>query len=136
MDHHSNKHLQCVVVTPEQAVLEEPADFVAVPMLDGELGVLPGRAPLIGRLGTGELRLRSGVTTKRLFVDSGFVQVHNDTVTLLTSKAVDAGEINQQTVESEKASLEAKHATDAHEREETDKALERTRVMLRIAKKN
>jgi F-type H+-transporting ATPase subunit epsilon len=41
--------LQCVVVTPERAVLDEPADFVALPMYDGELGVLPGRAPLIGR---------------------------------------------------------------------------------------
>ena len=33
--------LQCVVVTPERAVLDEPADFVALPMYDGELGILP-----------------------------------------------------------------------------------------------
>ena len=50
------KKLQCVVVTPERAVLDEPADFVVLPLYDGELGVLPGRAPLIGRLGYGELR--------------------------------------------------------------------------------
>ena len=30
--------LKCVVVTPERAVLDEPADFVALPMYDGELG--------------------------------------------------------------------------------------------------
>src|SRR4051812_8785589 len=90
---HEVRRLQCVVVTPEQAVLDETTDFVAVPMLDGELGVLPGRSPLIGRLGTGELRLRSGTVVKRLFVDSGFVQVNADTVTLLTSKAVAAAEI-------------------------------------------
>ena len=45
--------VQCVVVTPERAVLDEPADFVSLPMYDGELGILPGRAPLIGRLGYG-----------------------------------------------------------------------------------
>ena len=58
--HGANEQLRCVVVTPERAVLDEPADFVALPMYDGELGVLPGRAPLIGRLGCGELRIRRG----------------------------------------------------------------------------
>ena len=51
----SSRTVQCVVVTPERAVLDEAVDFVALPMYDGELGVLPGRAPLIGRLGFGEL---------------------------------------------------------------------------------
>ena len=52
--------LQCVVVTPERAFLDAKADFVALPMFDGELGVLPGRTALIGRLGYGELRIRDG----------------------------------------------------------------------------
>ena len=50
--------LQCVVVTPERTLFDELVDFVALPLYDGELGVLPGRAPLIGRLGYGELRTR------------------------------------------------------------------------------
>jgi len=70
MDHHSEKHLQCVVVTPEQAVLDETTDFVAVPMLDGELGVLPGRAPLIGRLGTGDAAVCDVCDQARIFVVS------------------------------------------------------------------
>ena len=80
-----NQPLQCVVVTPERAVLDEPADFVALPMYDGELGVLPGRAPLIGRLGYGELRIRRGQETRRFFVDGGFAQVRANTVTVLTA---------------------------------------------------
>ena len=64
--------VHCVVVTPERAVLEEDVDFVALPMYDGELGVLPGRAPLIGRLGFGELRIRQGNQTTYLYVDGGF----------------------------------------------------------------
>ena len=75
MPDHPQRELQCVVVTPEKAVLDEAADFVAVPMFDGELGVLPGRAPLIGRLGYGELRIRRGMDVRRFFVDGGFVQV-------------------------------------------------------------
>src|SRR5713101_6263963 len=88
--------LQCVVVTPERAVLDEAVDFVALPMYDGELGVLPGRAPLIGRLGYGELRIRRGETTRRYFVDSGFAQVRSDVVTVLTPRAVRGEDIDTQ----------------------------------------
>src|SRR5215211_3966816 len=87
------KSLRCVVVTPERAVLDEPADFVALPMYDGELGVLPGRAPLVGRLGFGELRLVRGNETRRYYVDGGFVQIRNNVVTVLTGKAFKAEEL-------------------------------------------
>src|SRR5215475_2644462 len=85
--------LQCVVVTPERALLDETVDFVALPMYDGELGVLPGRAPLIGRLGYGELRTRRGSEVNRYFVDGGFVQIRANVVSVLTSRALKAEEI-------------------------------------------
>src|ERR1700733_7311820 len=94
MEHEaSGKSLQCVVVTPERAVLDETADFVALPMFDGELGVLPGRLPLIGRLGFGEMRTVKGHETHRYFIDGGFAQVRGNVVTLLTSRAVKAEDI-------------------------------------------
>ncbi|MCS6977381.1 MAG: ATP synthase F1 subunit epsilon [Gemmatales bacterium] len=80
--------LQCVVVTPERTILDEQAEFVALPMYDGELGVLPGRAPLIGRLGTGELRLTTGGHSQRFYIDGGFAQVRSNVVTVLTSRAM------------------------------------------------
>src|SRR5438270_548675 len=66
--------LKCVIVTPEKAVLDEPADFVVVPMSDGELGVAKDRLPLIGRLGFGELRVVRGNQTLSYYIDGGFVQ--------------------------------------------------------------
>src|SRR5438552_18454975 len=91
--------LQCVVVTPERAVLDETCDFVALPMYDGELGVLPGRRPLIGRLGFGELRTVKGTAVRRFYVDGGFVQIRGNVVTVLTSKALRAEDIKVQAVE-------------------------------------
>ncbi len=85
--------LRCVVVTPERAAIDETADFVALPMYDGELGVAPGRLPLIGRLGYGELRIVRGAAVRRYYVDGGFVQVRADVVTVLTARAVAAGEL-------------------------------------------
>jgi F-type H+-transporting ATPase subunit epsilon len=90
----SGKSLQCVVVTPARPVLDERTDFVSVPLYDGELGVLPGRLPLVGRLGPGELRLGLGGSAKRYFIDGGFVQIRDNVVTLLTPRAMRADEIS------------------------------------------
>jgi F-type H+-transporting ATPase subunit epsilon len=81
-------NVRCIVVTPEATVVDTPADFVALPLYDGEAGVLPGRAPLIGRLGYGELRVRVGRAERRYYVDGGFVQVANNLVSVLTNRAV------------------------------------------------
>ncbi|HTN74103.1 MAG TPA: ATP synthase F1 subunit epsilon [Pirellulaceae bacterium] len=88
--------LTCVVVTPETTVVDEQAEFVAVPLYDGELGILPGRAPLIGRLGYGELRLRTANKIERYYIDGGFVQVVDNIVSVLTNRAVLASRINTQ----------------------------------------
>src|SRR5207237_10396748 len=92
----STRSLQCVIVTPERAVVDEQADFVALPLYDGEIGILPGRAPLVGRLGYGELRIKRGGQTKRFFVDGGFVQVRANVVTVLTAKALKSEELTSE----------------------------------------
>ncbi len=126
--------LRCVIVTPERAVLDEPADFVALPMYDGELGVLPGRAPLIGRLGYGELRLRRGGETKRYFVDGGFAQVRANVVTVLTQNATRAAEIDQtaatRVLENPPAPLTTPEAQDVEQ-----KNRQRARAQLRVARR-
>jgi F-type H+-transporting ATPase subunit epsilon len=128
------RSLQCVVVTPERAVVDEPANFVALPMHDGELGVLPGRAPLIGRLGYGELRMRQGEATRRFFVDGGFAQVRNDVVTVLTPKALRSEEINSVAAQ---ATLEAASvpAPSPQEQDARLKAQERARAQLRVVRR-
>lgn len=103
----ADKKLQCTVVTPERTVVDEAADFVAVPMFDGELGVAPGRAPMIGRLGFGELRTVQGGQTHRYYVDGGFVQVRANAVTVLTARASKAEDINLTKVEEQAAAAKA-----------------------------
>src|SRR3974390_2959265 len=92
--HQGGGKIQGVGGTPEKTLFDEGVDFVALPLFDGELGVLPGRAPLIGRLGYGELRTRRGGAVHRYFVDGGFAQVRADVVTILTGRAIRAEELN------------------------------------------
>jgi F-type H+-transporting ATPase subunit epsilon len=130
----TTKSIKCVVVTPEKAVLDTNVDFVAVPMFDGELGVLPGRQALIGRMGYGELRTVQGSTTRRYYIDGGFVQVRKDVVTLLTAKAIPAEQLKAGAAEA--ALQEAlKPATTPESQEAHFKDQQRARAQLRIIHK-
>jgi F-type H+-transporting ATPase subunit epsilon len=131
----TTRSLRCVVVTPERAVLDEAVDFVAVPMVDGELGVERGRLPMIGRLGFGELRLRRGRGIRRYYVDGGFVQVRADVVTVLTARAVAGSALK---VEAARETLERSHgiATTVEAQESHLRDQARARAQLRIAAKS
>lgn len=127
----SQRTLKCVVVTPERTVVDAAVDFVALPMYDGELGVAPGRAPLIGRLGPGELRTKQGGDVKRFYVDGGFAQVRSNVVTVLTPRALPAAEIKTQAAEQ----VLAAPATPTTTPEARTKAQDRARVQLRIGRR-
>jgi F-type H+-transporting ATPase subunit epsilon len=131
--HRSSGALQCIVVTPEATALDTPADFVALPLFDGEAGVAPGCAPLIGRLGYGELRVRIGGATKRLYVDGGFVQVADNVVSVLTNRAVSAEKLDTTAAT---AQLEAAISRPASGREELairERQILQARGQLRVA---
>jgi len=87
--------LRCLVVTPEKTVLEADADFIALPLIDGEVGVAPNRAPMIGQLGYGELRLTLNGTSTRYYVDGGFVQVLQNVVSVLTQRSQTVDSIDE-----------------------------------------
>jgi F-type H+-transporting ATPase subunit epsilon len=93
-----DKILKFVVVTPEQQVVEEIADSIVIPAHDGELGILPDRAPLMCELGIGQMRYRTGGQTRRLFIDGGFAQVYADNVTVLTEHAAAASDISDEMI--------------------------------------
>lgn len=89
----------CSVITPERAVLEAEATFVAFPAHDGEVGILPGRAPLLFKMGIGELRVESPEGNHNFFVDGGFAQMVENRLTLLTEQAKAVEEIDKAAAE-------------------------------------
>jgi len=125
--------LQCIVVTPESTILDEQVDFVALPLYDGEIGILPGRSPLIGRLGFGELRLGTGGHAKRFYVDGGFVQVADNVVSVLTNRAVPAAKINAQAAEEQLAQARTRKANSDELLALRDRLEMQARGQLRVA---
>lgn len=125
--------LRCVVVTPEETSVDVMADSVSLPLFDGELGVLKGHAPMIGRLGYGELCIKSGSETTRLFVDGGFVQISDDVVSIMTSRAVPLDELDPSKAEQELTEALGLKASGDEAITYRDKEVARARGMLRVA---
>jgi F-type H+-transporting ATPase subunit epsilon len=127
--------VRCVIVTPERAVLDAITELVVLPMYDGELGVQAGRAPFVGQLAPGELRLRSGSAVARFFVDGGFAQVRNNVVNVLTPKAMPAADVTGAKAEAAHAEAEAITGTDAIARANRQRAVARARGLAKVAAK-
>lgn len=127
-------NLRCIVVTPEKAIMDEAVDFVALPMFDGELGVLPGRSALIGRLGYGELRTKKGANVHRMFVDGGFVEIRDNVVSVLTQRAIPDSGLNVEASRNElEKALESGKTPEAQEEQLAKQA--RARAKLRMARR-
>ena len=79
--------LEVHVVTPEQEVWSGDAEMVVATAADGQLGVLPGHAPLLALLGRGRLEVQAGGERIQATVDGGFLHVANDRVDVLAEHA-------------------------------------------------
>jgi F-type H+-transporting ATPase subunit epsilon len=129
----SSAALRCLIVTPEATVLDTHASFVALPLFDGEAGIEPGRSPLIGRLGYGELRVRTAGGTQHYYVDGGFVQVADNLVSVLTNRALPAERINAAALAEQLSTAIGVRAAGAEEMAIRDRQISQARGQLRVA---
>jgi len=127
------KTLQCTVVTPEKKALDQAVDFVALPLYDGEIGIGVDHAPLIGRLGFGEMRLRQDGEMSRYYVDGGFVQVVKNQVTVLTAQAIPADQVREDAAQEQLDEALKQPATTDEQRQIRDRTIAQARGQLRVA---
>ncbi len=128
--------LSCIVVTPEKTALEESTEFVALPLYDGEIGIGAGHSPMIGRLGFGEMRLKSGGKVSRFYVDGGFVQVADNVVTVLTNRAVPADQVDAQVAREQLESARSRPGNTPELLEIRERIVAQARAQLRVAQRS
>jgi F-type H+-transporting ATPase subunit epsilon len=125
--------LRVVIVTPESTVVDTSADFVALPLVDGEYGVAPQHSPMIGRLGYGELRVRRGDDVDRYFADGGFVQVDDNVVSVLTNRALAAASLDTAIATEQLKTALARSAAGREELAIRERLISQARGQLRVA---
>lgn len=136
-----SKILTCRVVTPTNELLDSEISYASVPAWDGLFGVLPGHAPMVAELGTGELKLEfpNGEGGDRSYlVDGGFVKVEGSDIIILAEFAVPAEELNETQAKAELAEAEARLVPDdapdkAAEADRIRRSRDRARIAVRLA---
>jgi F-type H+-transporting ATPase subunit epsilon len=87
--------IQVRLVTPDRTLVDQSAAAVELPTVSGYIEVLPGHAPLLSELGSGEVRLHGGQAgDQKYHVSWGFVEVLPERVTILADAAQRPEEID------------------------------------------
>lgn len=86
--------LKLEMVTPYKQVLSEEVDEITAPGFIGELGILPDHTPLLTTLKVGELTYKKGNESFHIAVNWGYLEVEENTATVLVDTAERADEID------------------------------------------
>ena len=127
------------IVTPSRLVVETEADSVVAPGSEGELGILPGHAPLLTGLRPGVLRYTEGSRTSRIAIGGGLAEVTQERVTVLAPSAETAEQIDAAEAESRRSAAAAAYANagfaaPAEELERLHQELERAQARVDVLK--
>ena len=114
------------IVTAERVVYSEEVSALVAPGGAGELGILPGHAPLLTTLRPGEIRVTQNGEESYMAVSGGFMEVIGDKVTVLADTAEHADEIDLERAETALARAEERVASAA-----SDQDLERALASMR-----
>jgi F-type H+-transporting ATPase subunit epsilon len=100
---------QLELVSPEKLLLSRAVEMVVIPASEGEMGVLPGHAPMIVTLRGGTIRvIEGGKDQERLFVAGGFAEVTPERVTILADEATPVSDLSK--AEAERRIVDAEAA--------------------------
>jgi F-type H+-transporting ATPase subunit epsilon len=130
----TDNKVHCIVVTPEKTELDTTCDSIVVPMFDGELGIQFGRAPMVGRLGFGLMKIRTSSGVAEWFVDGGFVQVTREGVYVLTDRLLKPEQIDRQEAEADLDKAMAMVTNSPELAVFKERTLTQARAKLRLAK--
>ncbi len=102
---------QLEIVSPDKLLLSQPVDMAVIPAAEGDMGVMPGHAPMIVLLQGGVITLHEGGRpTARLFVSGGFAEVTQERCTVLADEAVPVAELSRAAAATRMAAAEAGYA--------------------------
>lgn len=131
--------LSLKIVTPERKVFEEGEfDSISLPSESGEITILPGHIPLVGKVIPGEIVARRGNKEESLVTLNGFLKVNEKgEILILSDYAVRSSE-----VEIEKAEEAKRRAEEAMKEKKSESEfviaeadLRRTLLELKVAQK-
>lgn len=87
--------MQLEIVTAERVVLSDQVDQINVSTRDGRVGILPNHEPLLTILELGQMDIIKGGDVTPYALTGGFMEIHNNRVTILADTVERADEIDE-----------------------------------------
>jgi F-type H+-transporting ATPase subunit epsilon len=107
--------IQVEIVSAEHQIYSGEAEMVFAPAELGEVGIAPGHAPLVTKMGPGEVRVKDTEGKESAFyVSGGILEVQPKVVTILSDTAQRAEDLDEAAV------LKAKEEAEQAFHEKTD----------------
>lgn len=75
------------IVTPDRKFFEEEVDMVIVRGVEGDLGILKGRSPLVTPLDIGVIKIKKDGNTRIAAIAGGYVEVGKEKTTIISDAA-------------------------------------------------
>ena len=128
---------RCTIVTPEAEIFDQEVSYASIPAHDGQIGLAPGRAPLLVSLGHDRMRLddTSGAS-HHYFISGGFAQMKDNSLAVLTTRALQPSQIDPSSAEASlKQAQEQMALSDAQVQQRQDQ-MDGARAMIRLAKEH
>lgn len=131
-------HLE--IVTPEKKVFSDTVTNVYLPGADGELGILPAHGALVTALAPGALRYEKDGVITALAIGSGFAEVTQEKVSILTDMALGDNQIDEAMAEeamlrAEKQLLSMDHSVDAEEMAHLQAVIAKSMAQLKLKRR-
>jgi F-type H+-transporting ATPase subunit epsilon len=120
------------VVSPSGDILATDAEFVILPGIQGELGILPNHSPLIAAIGHGVIRYTVEGTEKKMAVSGGYAEVSHNQVTVLAETAELAETIDciRARAAKERAEKRLAEAVTTEDKARAEESLKRAEIRL------
>lgn len=99
------------LVSPERRLAASEADAVTIPGMEGDLTAMVGHAPFVTSLRPGYVTVRGAGSEESYFLTGGFVEIAQNTVSVLADEAVERDKVSRDMIEERlKAAEEALEA--------------------------
>ncbi|MBA3757052.1 MAG: F0F1 ATP synthase subunit epsilon [Nitrosomonas sp.] len=97
------------IVSAEESIYSGPVEFIVAPAQMGEVGIYPRHTPMLTRIKSGMVRIKTQFKEEELvYVSGGMLEVQPDIVTILADTAVRSHDLDEaKAIESKRAAEEA-----------------------------
>lgn len=103
--------MQCKIITPERIFFDEAVDMVELNTTEGEIGVYKNHVPMTMIIAPGVLTITKDDQKKEAALLSGFVQILEDSITILAEAVEWPDEIDAQRAEAARQRAEKRLAS-------------------------